>query len=111
MALFDEIRQLFKDLRDLKELKFYSSWDAFDKLATAIMEEKRTGASFDIRRKWMELTPLRFNISRTCHPFPHPTFTQKGQGPAAFQEYSKRRGNFVIVTGKRDSRRNTMVLS
>ena len=69
VALFDEMRQLLNDLPDLKVLKFSSSCDAFDNLATAIMEEKRAGKSFNIQDKWWELKPVPFNISRCSHLF------------------------------------------
>lgn len=85
VALFQGIRQLFKDKPDLNELRFYSCFDSLEKLGRAILKEKLLGKTFNIRKRWEELTPLRTFGRGHGHPLPHPIFTYKGQGPEAFK--------------------------
>lgn len=75
---------------ELNELQLSNCFDGFEEIGEAIVKEKRYGKVLDIGNLWKELTPLRVFGSGSGHPFPHPQFTYKGQGPEAFEQYKKR---------------------
>jgi len=77
MALFEGIRTLFKDISSLTELALYNCYDGFEEIGEAIVEEKRGGKAFDLRKLWESITPNRDYGTGSGHPFPHPIHTNK----------------------------------
>ncbi|KAK4694617.1 deoxyribose-phosphate aldolase, partial [Lecanoromycetidae sp. Uapishka_2] len=57
IALFEEIRTLFKDITTLTELLFFDFADGFEEIANAIKEEKLRGTAFDLPQLFGSITP------------------------------------------------------
>lgn len=117
VMLFEEIRQLFKDIPNLDELVFIGGFDEFEELGEATVAEKRHGKPFNVRQMWEDLTPPRVSRRGSGHPSPHSRFTYKGQGLEAFLEfksnircrYKKRAGK--ILTEPTDASDSAMTLA
>lgn len=55
IALFNELRILVKHLPHLQQIKILSIAIEIREIASAVLNEKRTGVAVDLRKKWAKL--------------------------------------------------------
>lgn len=55
IALFNELRTLVKHLPHLQQIKILSIGIEIREIASAVLDEKRTGVAVDLRKKWAKL--------------------------------------------------------